>query len=54
MAQLKQISCDPTCGFLLRSHNEKEILDLTLQHAKRSHAEMKITAGAIKKMIKNA
>lgn len=54
MKQLKQVSCDPTCGFLLRSHDEKEVVDLAMVHAKKAHPTMKVTADDIRKMVKNA
>lgn len=34
---LKKVECDPTCGFMIRSHDEKELIDLVAQHAKKSH-----------------
>ncbi len=34
---LKKIECDPTCGFMVRSHDEKELIELVKQHAKKSH-----------------
>jgi len=50
--QLKMVSCDPICGFMLRSHDENEIVSLTMQHANKKHAEMKYTQ--VKGMIKPA
>ena len=32
---LKQISCPPECGFQVRSHDEAEVIDLTMRHASR-------------------
>jgi predicted small metal-binding protein len=40
--ELKQISCDPECGFLIRSHDEKEILGTAKTHVKNVH-HMKVT-----------
>ncbi len=34
---LKKIECDPACGFMVRSHNEKELIELVKRHAKKSH-----------------
>ena len=34
---LKQIKCDDICGFLVRSHDEKELLDIVRIHAKTAH-----------------
>jgi predicted small metal-binding protein len=35
--KLKKIECEPTCGFMIRSHDEKELIDFVTQHAKKSH-----------------
>lgn len=32
---LKEVSCDPKCGFSVKSHDEKEIMDIVKQHAKK-------------------
>jgi predicted small metal-binding protein len=37
MKDLKQIDCGPECGFMIRSHDEKELLDLTKMHVKGAH-----------------
>jgi len=34
---LKMVECDPKCGFMVRSHDEKEIIDIIKQHAKKAH-----------------
>ena len=52
--KLKQIECDPKCGFLVRSHDEKEVVEVALQHAKKAHSGMKITEKDIKGMVKDA
>lgn len=51
---LKSISCDPVCGFLLQSHDEQEILDLTMMHAKNAHPDMNVTEDVIKGKITDA
>ncbi|MDA8172990.1 MAG: DUF1059 domain-containing protein [Nitrospiraceae bacterium] len=48
--QLKQIDCGPECGFLIRSHDEKEIIELTKKHVKQHHG-MDMTDQEIKKDI---
>lgn len=50
---LKKVECDPKCGFMIRSHDEKEIIELAMQHAKKSH-NMTITEKEIKGMMKDA
>lgn len=34
---LKQINCGPECGFMIRSHDEKEIIEITRKHVKQFH-----------------
>ncbi len=50
--QLKQIDCGPECGFLIRSHDEKEILDMTRKHVKQFHG-MDMSEADVKKDIEN-
>ena len=50
---LKKVECDPKCGFMVRSHDEKEIIEIVMQHAKKSH-NMTISEKDIKAMIKDA
>jgi predicted small metal-binding protein len=35
--ELKQIQCDDKCGFLVRSHDEREVLKIARQHIKEQH-----------------
>lgn len=49
---LKSISCDPMCGFMVQSHDEKEVLDLAMTHAKKVHPEMNMTMNQIKGYLK--
>jgi len=51
--KLKIIECDPKCGFLVRSHDEKEIVEIVTQHAKKAH-NMNITEKEAKDMMKDA
>jgi predicted small metal-binding protein len=51
--KLKKVECDPKCGFLIRSHEEKEIVDIAIQHAKKSHS-MAITEKDVRTMLKDA
>jgi predicted small metal-binding protein len=34
---LKQVTCDPSCGFMVRSHDEKELAQIVIAHAKNAH-----------------
>jgi len=49
---LKSVECDPVCGFMCRSHDEKELSAIVMEHAKKNHKEMKITEKDIKGMMK--
>ncbi|HUN65651.1 MAG TPA: DUF1059 domain-containing protein [Bacteroidota bacterium] len=49
--ELKEVQCDPSCGFMMRSHDEKEIIDATIKHAQKAHNK-KITAKDVRAMMK--
>jgi len=51
--KLKKLECDPKCGFMVQSHDEKEIVDIAIQHAKKYH-NMAVTEKEAKAMMKNA
>lgn len=34
---LKSVKCNPTCGFMVRSHDEKECIAMVKAHAKNVH-----------------
>ncbi len=51
---LKKLECDPSCGFMARSHDENELIKIGLEHAKGFHKELKITEKDLKSMIKAA
>lgn len=34
---LKSVSCAPECGFKVRSHDEKELTSIVMNHAKMAH-----------------
>jgi predicted small metal-binding protein len=50
---LKKIECDATCGFMVRSHDEKELIDIAAQHVKKAH-NMTVSEKDLKAMIKKA
>jgi predicted small metal-binding protein len=50
---LKQIECEPKCGFLIRSHDEKELIRIGMEHAKTAHG-MTVTEKDAKEMMKAA
>ncbi len=51
--KLKKVECEPKCGFAVQSHDEKEIVAIALQHAKKSHG-MTITEKDVRAMMKDA
>jgi predicted small metal-binding protein len=51
--KLKKVECDPKCGFLVQSHDEKEIVEIAIQHAKKSHS-MAITEKDVRALMENA
>ena len=53
MVHLKSITCYPICGFRVRSHDEREVMDLAKQHVKKTH-KMKTTDKELKAMVKPA
>jgi predicted small metal-binding protein len=50
---LKKVECDPKCGFMIQSHDEKEVIKIAIEHAKKSH-NMTITEKEVRDMMKNA
>lgn len=37
--KMAEIDCSPECGFMVRSHDEKEAIQIAKQHAKEIHHE---------------
>lgn len=52
--ELKSISCNPLCGFMVRSHDEEELIEMAIAHGKKKHPEMKMTEEQVRSMIKPA
>ncbi|MCL5023234.1 MAG: DUF1059 domain-containing protein [Nitrospirae bacterium] len=50
---LKKVECDPACGFMIKSHDEKEIIETVRQHAKRYHKKA-VSEKEVKEMMKAA
>jgi predicted small metal-binding protein len=48
---LKSVTCDPACGFSVRSHDEKEVVAIVKEHAK-THHNMDMTDDKVKEMMK--
>ncbi len=49
---MKSITCGPACGFMMKSHDESELIDATMKHMKKHHPEMKATKQDVMKEIK--
>jgi len=45
------VNCDPTCGFMCRSHDKKELTDIVMKHAQKAHGK-KMTAKEVQGMMK--
>lgn len=51
--KLKTLECDPKCGFFIRSHDENELVEMAIRHAKTQHNKT-ITKEDVTAMIKDA
>ena len=51
--KLKKIECDPKCGFMVQSHEEKELIEIAKEHAKKFH-NLTATDEQVKAMMKDA
>ena len=47
----KSVTCGPECGFMCRSHDEKELTAIVKKHAETAH-KMKMSDKEIKGMMK--
>lgn len=51
--EMKKLECPSPCNFSIKSHDEKEIVKMVMQHAQEKH-NMKVTEQDLQKMIKPA
>lgn len=51
--KLKKVECDPDCGFMARSHDEKELVEIAIKHGKKFH-NMSMSEDEVKKTLKAA
>jgi predicted small metal-binding protein len=51
MDKLTSIECDPECGFMVRSHDRKEVMDTARSHVKMKHG-MDVSDNDLKKKMK--
>ena len=50
---MKKVECPSPCNFSVKSHDEKEIIEMAKRHAKKSH-NMEISEKELMSMIKPA
>ncbi len=51
--ELKMVECGPECGFMVRSHDDDEIVNMTMKHVKDSH-HTSVSRNEVKDMMKAA
>lgn len=51
--ELKKVECDPLCGFMVRTHDEKELIEIVKAHAKKAH-NMTVSDKEVKDKMKAA
>jgi predicted small metal-binding protein len=52
-SELKKIECDPKCGFMVQSHDEKELIFIAMEHGKKAH-NMQVSEKDARGMMKPA
>ena len=50
---LKVVECPPECGFMVRSHEKAEMIEIVKEHA-RTHHDMEMTDDEVKAVMKDA
>lgn len=51
--KMHSISCDPMCGFMVKSHDENEVVDLAMKHVSSKHSEKNLTMEQVKSSMKS-
>lgn len=52
-SSLYSISCDPSCGFAVQSHDKDEVVDLCYEHVSHAHPEKNTSREQLSSMISN-
>jgi predicted small metal-binding protein len=52
MNSLKSIECDPDCGFKVRSHDEREVMNMAKDHVSHMHHK-DVPLADLRKMMKS-
>jgi predicted small metal-binding protein len=50
--ELMKVSCDPECGFMVQSHDKKELIGIVKNHLKNMHKMKATDEDVIKKIEK--
>jgi hypothetical protein len=50
MTKLYQVTCDPMCGFVVKSHDKSETKKFAKEHVKTIHSKM-VSDGEVEKMV---
>lgn len=50
-SNLKQLVCDPNCGFMVQSHDENEVVNVGMSHTKNMH-NLNLSTSEVREMIK--
>ncbi|MBI4322066.1 MAG: hypothetical protein HY675_26545 [Chloroflexi bacterium] len=50
-SSLWSISCDPTCGFAVQSHDKNEVINLCYEHASLAHPDQNLTREQLGSMV---
>ena len=52
MGAMKSFSCDESCGYMCKSHDEGELVESAMKHVKKHHADLKVTKKDVMGMVK--
>ncbi len=47
---LQMVKCDPMCGFMVQSHDQKELINMVKDHTKNSH-QMNISDSEVRERM---
>jgi predicted small metal-binding protein len=50
--KMYSVSCDPMCGFMVKSHDKNEAVNHAYQHVSSKHAEKKLTRDQVMSSVK--
>jgi predicted small metal-binding protein len=50
--QMYSVSCDPVCGFVVKSHDRNEVASLAYEHVSAKHPEKNLSSEQISADVK--